>query len=78
MIRVTIELVPKGDENHRRTLATAKISNDVGSYDYDLFSGYRRVRRGHIAKFFHSRYSVWYLLAAILKAEFDSDKSIGY
>lgn len=77
MIRVTIELIPHGDENsdRRRVLGTLEIANDgsgdreTGNYEGTLHAEYTGPdgRRGYVTGFHRSRQSVWSLIGAFLK-----------
>ncbi len=54
MIRVTIEIVPRGREEHKNTLGTLEITNDgcgilaIGHYDY-RFDSASGVETGYIS-----------------------------
>lgn len=75
MIRVTVELIPHGDELRKRTLGTLEIANDgtgtenVGSYSGVLRAEYTPSvgRRGYVWDFNRQRQSVWSLIGAFLK-----------
>lgn len=75
MIRVTVELIPKGDEPRKRTLATMEIANDrtgdqeTGNYTGTLHAEYTPPsgRRGSVTNFNRQRQSVWSLVGAFLK-----------
>jgi len=77
MIRVTVELLPLGREEGKRTLATARIWNDgsgspfLGSYGFKLHgkSG-SLMRAGMIGEYRRRDFSVWWLIAGILRAAF--------
>lgn len=75
MIRVTVELIPYGDESHprRQILGTAKIANvggtaTLGHYRYEL-RGKRgqRIRSGVVSGFPRKRLLAWDLLSRALK-----------
>lgn len=75
MIRITVELIPKGDETRKRTLATMEIANDatgtteVGNYTGTLHAEYtpKDGRKGRVMNFNRRRQSVWSLVGAFLK-----------
>mgnify|MGYP003647222753 CR=1 FL=1 len=75
MIRVTIELLPKGDESRKRQLGTMEIVNDatgndgVGNYNGTLHAEYtdEEGRTGRVMKFNRRGQSVWSLIGAFLK-----------
>lgn len=75
MIRVTVELIPKGDESRARKLATMEIANDatgtteVGNYRGTLHAEYtpKEGRHGRVLGFHRKRQSVWSLIGAFLK-----------
>lgn len=77
MIRVTIELIPGGMENHprRRVLGTLEIANDntgtadIGNYTATLHAEYTGPdgRKGRIQNFRRQRQSAWSLVGAALK-----------
>ena len=70
MIRVTIQLIPRGDESKARTLGTMEIVNDatgtpdVGNYDGTLHAEYTRAdgRKGRVINFKRRGQSVWSFL----------------
>ena len=73
MIRVTIEMFPKGSENNKRTLGTAIIVNDgtgtkaLGNYQYTLFNkAGKKYKKGKIKKFDRQNKIAWRLLNLIL------------
>lgn len=75
MLRVTIELVPKGDESRKRVIAQARIRNDCtgcerrGNYIAQL--GTERTanwRECEVKEFPRLRLNVWFLLLRVLKA----------
>lgn len=77
MIRITVELLPLGDEKRKRTLATARIWNDgsgspwLGSYGFDLRGKNGcLMRQGFIGEFRRRDFSVWWLIAAVLRVAF--------
>ncbi|MFO0940122.1 MAG: hypothetical protein U0930_05080 [Pirellulales bacterium] len=75
MIRVTVELVPKGIEERKRTLGVLEIANDttgnqeIGNYNAVLHAEYtdRNSRHGRVENFHRSTQSVWSLVGAFLK-----------
>lgn len=75
MIRVTVELIPLGDESRRRTLATMEIANDgtggegTGHYKGTLHAEYTEPsgRTGRVECFRRQDQSVWSLVGAFLK-----------
>lgn len=77
MIKVTVELYPFGKEEGKKTLAEAIVWNTgigspfLGEYGYELYdAGGKPMRRGFIGEFFRKQYTVWWLLAAVLKEAF--------
>ena len=79
MIRVTIEMVPKGSEEDSYTLAQGVIINDgtgtlaSGSYDYGITGQVKRPghdpgiwKQGKVGGFARKRDNVWRLLKAVL------------
>lgn len=79
MIRVTVEMVPKGDDARARILAQGVIVNDgkgtqtIGSYDYGITSQINVPGRdpgiwkqGKVRGFRRKRDNVWRLLALVL------------
>jgi hypothetical protein len=75
MIRVTVELLPHGDEAHKRQLAVMEIANDgtgnvsTGNYRGTLHAEYtpEKGRHGQVFEFHRQRQSVWSLVGAFLK-----------
>jgi hypothetical protein len=75
MIRVTVQLIPKGDVSRAKTLGVMDIANDgtgddsVGNYGGTLHAEYTGPsgRAGRVEKFFRRRQSVWSLVGAFLK-----------
>jgi hypothetical protein len=75
MLRVTVELLPKGNEALARKLATLEIANDgtgtqdVGHYKGTLHAEYTPAsgRTGRVLEFNRRRQSVWSLVGAFLK-----------
>jgi hypothetical protein len=76
MLRVTVEILPGGDETRARVLATAEVGNvsdlaETSDYDLSVTEGHNPLtntppwsRRGHI--FQHDRRtSVWVLVAKV-------------
>ena len=72
MLRVTIELLPHGLEEGKRTLGVMEIANDatggeyVGNYDATLTAEYGK-RKGRIRGFHRQTQSAWSLVGAFLK-----------
>ncbi|MEO0797392.1 MAG: hypothetical protein AAFX93_19750 [Verrucomicrobiota bacterium] len=75
MIRITVELVPKGVESAKRTIATMDIANDstgtdeIGNYRGTLHAEYTGSdgRKGYVRQFKRQHQSVWSLVGAFLK-----------
>lgn len=73
MIRVTVELLPHGDETRKRTIGLMEIANDgtgdveTGHYRGKLIAEYTDGRPGRIENFRRQRQSVWSLIGAFLK-----------
>lgn len=77
MIRVTVELIPHGVEDHprRRVLGKMEIANDgsgteeIGNYKGTLHAEYTSPagRPGKLFGFRRQRQSVWTLIGAFLK-----------
>lgn len=75
MIRVTIQLLPKGDPSQARTLGSLDIVNDatgsqeLGNYDATLHAEYTppQGRKARVIHFRRQRQSVWTLVGAVLK-----------
>jgi len=73
MIRITVELLPHGSEERRRTLGTATIINDgsgtwdTGNYRAEV-KGARAVRRCAVLGFPRLRQDAWALLLRVLLA----------
>lgn len=75
MLRVTVELIPVGDESRKRTLAIMEIANDgtgtsqVGNYTGTLHAEYTgpEGRHGKVFSFRRKGQSVWTLIGAFLK-----------
>jgi len=77
MLRVTIELIPGGMENHprRRIIGRMDIANDctgdveTGNYTGTLHAEYTTGagRKGSMMNFARRRQSVWSLVGAFLK-----------
>ena len=75
MIRVTVQLIPKGDVSRAKTLGVMEIANDgtgnehAGNYGGTLHAEYTGSagRPGRVEKFFRRRQSVWSLVGAFLK-----------
>lgn len=79
MIRVTVELVPHGDESRARVLARGTIANDGtgtlrrGNYRYSLSQQGRlntATREGAVTNFPRLSKNVWHLLALVLNTAF--------
>jgi len=74
VIRITVELLPHGDESRRRVLATGEMWNDgrgaprLGSYGFRLLDKDGTVfQNGYLGEFDRQNFSVWWLLAACFK-----------
>lgn len=76
MIRVTIELWPKGDASRKRTLGWIDIANDgssdsddIGNYKGTLYAEYTGPggRKARVMQFHRRRQSVFSLVGAFLK-----------
>lgn len=75
MIRVTVELIPKGDESRARRLGELRIANDgtgnqiLGNYRGTLEAEYTGPsgRTGRVNGFNRRQQSVWSLVGAFLK-----------
>lgn len=75
MIRVTVEMIPQGSEERKRTLATMEIANDgtgdqfTGHYNGTLHAEYTvsSGRKGRVINFNRKGQSVWSLIGAFLK-----------
>lgn len=75
MIRVTVELIPHGDESKARMLGVMEIANDgtgdldIGHYDGTLHAEYtgKTGRTGRVREFNRRHQSVWSLVGAFLK-----------
>ena len=75
MLRVTVELIPYGDESRKRSLAVMEIANDgtgdyeVGNYTGTLHAEYTGAegRKGKVVQFQRRHQSVWSLIGAFLK-----------
>ena len=75
MIRVTVELLPLGNEQRKRTLGTLEICNDatgddsIGNYEGRLNAEYtdESGRYGRVMQFNRRGQSVWSLIGAFLK-----------
>lgn len=75
MLRVTIQLIPRGDESRARTLGTMEITNDatgnmdVGNYVGTLHAEYTTPagRKGRLKNFNRRKQSVWSLVGGFLK-----------
>lgn len=74
MIRITVELLPGGDESRAKVLGTALIANDgtgtqtTGNYSY-IISGKRSILKGgqgNILGFRRKSDNVWELLRQVL------------
>ena len=80
MIRVTVELVPQGDESRAKTLHTAVIANDGsgtkdrGNYRFSLSrkGSARPWKEGRISGFPRKRLGTWHLLYRVLKEALDA------
>ncbi|MHA1962610.1 MAG: hypothetical protein ACW99U_20650, partial [Candidatus Thorarchaeota archaeon] len=75
MIRVTIELVPHGDETRRKIIGTGLIINDdtgtmeEGNYTYTLYKNEELCKAGSLENFPRIVYDVWELLRQVLNQE---------
>ena len=75
MIRVTVEMIPHGDETRKSVLGSLEIANDntgnyeIGNYDATLHAEYTRPegRKCRVTGFGRQRQSVWSLIGAALK-----------
>lgn len=75
MIRVTVELIPKGVESCKKTLGTMEITNDgSGSYRTGNYKGTLNAeytfgdgRKGNLMQFQRKSQSVWSLVGGFLK-----------
>ena len=75
MMRVTVELIPHGDESRKRTIGKMEIANDgsgdlsCGNYDGVLHAEYTDEdgRRGRVTGFNRQKQSCWTLVGAFLK-----------
>jgi len=75
MLRITIQMVPKGDEARAYTLAKMEIANDAtgtvdaGNYTGTLHAEYTKPdgRKGRVTNFNRRKQSVWSLVGAFLK-----------
>ena len=75
MLRVTVELIPHGNETRKRQLAMMEIINDgsgsvdIGNYRGILHAEYTgpEGRQGKVTDFYRQRQSVWSLVGAFLK-----------
>jgi hypothetical protein len=75
MLRITVELIPGGDEGRKRTIATMEIANDgtgtpdLGNYTGTLHAEYTKAGRrvGRVCNFHRRQQSVWSLVGAFLK-----------
>lgn len=71
MIRVTVELVPFGDERFKKTIGILSISND-GTGDGQIGNYHARLEDDHNAKVevrvkeHHRRDGAWVLIAKVL------------
>lgn len=77
MIKITVELWPFGREDRKSTIASAKIWNDgsgspfAGSYGYELYGSVgQKLWSGFIGEYKRAEFSVWWLIAAVLKHTF--------
>jgi hypothetical protein len=80
VIRVTVELVPHGDESRARVLARGTITNDGtgtfqrGNYRFWLSQSGRvnaTSREGEVKDFPRRAKNVWHLLSRVLAVAFD-------
>lgn len=79
MIRITIELVPYGDESQAKVIAMGVIANDGtgtlrrGNYRYQLSQSKRphvTSRKGGVKDFSRLQKNVWHLLKLVLNTAF--------
>ena len=81
MLRITIQLIPHGDESLTSTLGTIDIWNDLshsdradmGNYEGNLFSAspFFMSKTGKVKDFPRQEKSSWHLLAEFLKNTLD-------
>ena len=83
MLRITVEMLPFGDEKRAKVIATARVSLQAkgatvnkGNYTYDLsYQSHKHNQPGQwhmwkdgiIKQFPRGRRNVWYLLRDVLK-----------
>jgi len=74
MIKITVELWPFGQEDKKEKLADAEIWNDasgtpwLGSYGFKLYDKAGRIfQSGGLGEFKRQEFSVWWLVAAVMK-----------
>lgn len=73
MIRITVEMIPHGDESKKRPLAMMEIANDgtgddtTGNYCAVMVAEYTSGRKGSVTQFNRQTQSVWSLVGAFLK-----------
>lgn len=73
MIRITVEMWPKGSEAHKRTIATAEIvntgqgSDSRGEYRFQFNSVRSVVADGVVQDFPRNSKGVWYLIKRCLE-----------
>lgn len=73
MIKITVELLPYGNEINKKILGSAKIWNDgtgtknKGNYCFQLFGKSRKLREGEIKNFSRLKKHAWYLIQEMLK-----------
>ena len=76
MIRITIELCPRGDTKNTKLLGTAIISNDgtgtdqIGNYNITLNKGGKFLKKGRLEGFPRKKFGVWDLLFDCLMSTF--------
>jgi len=79
MIRITVELIPYGLENLKRTLTKAEVWNDntsgndtIGNYRFKLMDcgrlHSRIFRKGTVSGFPRKKMTVWSLLKRVLNS----------
>lgn len=75
MIRVTVELIPHGDESRKSTIGTMTIANDgtgegaISNYDYAIDTARYGIDISHSYKGKASHYrerNVWHLIRRVL------------
>jgi len=73
MIRITVELVPYGNELQKKIIATGDIINDgsgnmkYGNYIYKLYNHDKLYKEGKVKKFSRLKYNIWKLILKTLR-----------